>query len=188
MPALYCGRSCHLASLRVAAPCYGPGGHAAHDGHFAMPFASDHTVLVERLQELVRASAAPTAGLFAKILTACTRISLGVRSARIAQLVEIGAWTEAALALIEKELPGWTLRRLSCASGEWHCSLSQRINLPEVLDTAADGRHETMVCAILLAFLEASRTRIDALPVRTVAAVPSADSAAGALICCDNFA
>jgi hypothetical protein len=68
--------------------------------------------------------------------------------ARIHRLVEDKAWTEAALALIEIELPQWKLRRLTCDDGEWFCSLMRHPDLPVELDDAggpspqsADGDH-----------------------------------------------
>ncbi len=43
---------------------------------------------------------------------------------RVCDLVESGAFTDAALALLELGIPHWELRRLIYDSGEWHCSLS----------------------------------------------------------------
>jgi hypothetical protein len=98
----------------------------------------------------------------------------------------LGASIDAGLALIELELPGWKLRRLIHEDGEWFCSLSRQPNLPVMLDDAADGTHEVMPLAILLAFLEARR-RISPW-ARLVAAVPAVDPAPATLMCCDNFA
>jgi hypothetical protein len=72
---------------------------------------------------------------------ACTRLPAG-KAARIDQLIDAGAWNDAALALIELELPAWKLRRLVYEDGEWLCSLSRQPNLPLALDDTADARHE----------------------------------------------
>jgi hypothetical protein len=80
-----------------------------------------------------------------------------------------------------------SLMPMICEDGEWFCSLSQQPNLPITLDDAADGTHEVMPLAILLAFLEARRRMsLAAQPVAT--AVPTVDPAPAALICSDNFA
>jgi hypothetical protein len=49
------------------------------------------------------------------IAKACTRVAAhGATSmARVNQLIEAGAWTDAALAMVELELPYWTVRRLT---------------------------------------------------------------------------
>jgi len=47
------------------------------------------------------------------------------KTARIERLIESGAWTDAALALIDLELPQWQLRRIAYDEGEWHCALSR---------------------------------------------------------------
>src|ERR1044072_6532823 len=39
-------------------------------------------------------------------------------------LLSVGAWTEASLVIVERELKGWQLRRLVYDDGEWVCSLS----------------------------------------------------------------
>lgn len=153
-----------------------------------MAFGCDHAVLLERLEDAVRRAPHATAGLFSKIVAGgCSRIPVVSKSAiGIGRLVELGAWTDAALALIDFELPGWKLRRLACESGEWFCSLSRQANLPATLDDTADANHESMALAILLAFLEARR-RIAVVP-QPVASVPAVEPAPAELICCDNFA
>ena len=49
---------------------------------------------------------------------------------RIERLIQSGAWTDAALALLELELPHWQLRRLAYDEGEWHCALSRQREFP----------------------------------------------------------
>ena len=47
------------------------------------------------------------------------------KTERLQQLIKMGAWTDAALALIELELPQWRVRRLAYDDSEWYCSLSR---------------------------------------------------------------
>jgi hypothetical protein len=77
------------------------------------------------------------------------------KTARIERLIQSGAWTDAALALIDLELPQWQLRRIAYDEGEWHCALSRERELPEWLDQSAKGRHADLALAILSAFVEA---------------------------------
>jgi hypothetical protein len=126
-----------------------------------MAFAADYAVLSDRLDEELRLAPEPARGLFAKIIgSACARIPVLNKSGRVSRidrLIESGAWTDAALALIELELPAWRLRRLVCDSGEWLCSLSRQPNLPIELDDTVDARHEVLPLAILRAFIDARR-------------------------------
>jgi hypothetical protein len=107
---------------------------------------------------------------------------------RIERLIECGAWTDAALALLELELPQWQLRRLAYDEGEWHCALSRQRELPDWLDDRSiESHHADLALAILSAFVDAQRR--SAPPSRT--SVPAAPRAANPLYepaCCDNFA
>jgi len=75
------------------------------------------------------------------------------RSARIMRLVDAEAWTDAALALIEFELPLWQVRRIAYDEGEWHCALSRERELPDWLDAAVEARHADLALALLSAFI-----------------------------------
>ncbi|HEY2247037.1 MAG TPA: hypothetical protein VGH70_06320 [Bradyrhizobium sp.] len=91
---------------------------------------------------------------------ACRRYpSLGQtgKTARLAQLIQSGAWTDVALALIDLELPMWQLRRLTYDDGEWFCALSRERELPDWLDQSIEGRHADLALALLCAFVEARR-------------------------------
>ena len=107
---------------------------------------------------------------------------------RIERLTQSGAWTDAALALLELELPQWHLRRLAYDEGEWHCALSRHRELPEWLDDrSVESHHTDLSLAILSAFVDARRK--SACPVLTI--VPAAPRAANPLhepLNCDNFA
>ena len=108
--------------------------------------------------------------------------------ARIERLIESGAWTDAALALLELELPQWQLRRLAYDDGEWHCALSRQRELPEWLDDrSVESHHADLPLAILSAFVEAQNK--SASPGRTsVPAVPYAANPLYEPVSCDNFA
>src|SRR5204863_1030191 len=65
------------------------------------------------------------------------------------QLIRTGAWTDAALALIEFELPQWQIRRLAHEDGEWHCTLSRQRELPDWLDESIECHHQDLALAML---------------------------------------
>lgn len=143
----------------------------------------------DRLMDRLRLAQSVTAELMAKVIAdACVRLSvLNKVAARIDSLTKVGAWTDAALVLIELELPAWKLRRLVYEDGEWSCSLSQKPNLPVALDDTADARHEVLPLAILGAFLEARRRSAAAREVPSPA-VPLLRPESGCAVCSDNFA
>lgn len=109
------------------------------------------------------------------------------KAARLDQLIEARAWSDAALALIELKLPAWKLRRLVYEDGEWLCSLSTQPNLPAEFDDTADASHEVLPLAILNAFLEARR-RADKAHETNSPTVPQVRPTSGYAVCCDNFA
>jgi len=77
--------------------------------------------------------------------------------ARIRELIQLRAWTDASLALIDLELPFWQVRRIAYDEGEWYCALSRERELPDWLDSSAEARHTDLALAILSAFIEARR-------------------------------
>ena len=108
------------------------------------------------------------------------------RTARIECLIAAAAWTEAALALIELELPQWQLRRIAYDSGEWHCALSRERELPDWLDQSIDARHPDLALAILTALVDTLRT-VAPRPRTSVPLVPRGADVASTPVCCDNF-
>src|SRR5580704_15804915 len=109
------------------------------------------------------------------------------KTARIERLIASGAWTDAAFALIELELPQWQVRRIIYDEGEWHCALSRQRELPEWLDQSIETCHADLPLAILMAFVEAQHVGVTS----TMTSVPIAPRDADVLfgpICCDNFA
>ena len=113
------------------------------------------------LSQCLRDAGEANAHLMGEVIgTACRRYpSLGQceKTARIEQLIRSGAWTDAALALIDLELPFWQVRRLAYDDGEWYCALSRGRELPDWLDQSIEGRHADLSLAILSAFVEARR-------------------------------
>lgn len=146
---------------------------------------------LDRLTEQLKLAPALTRDLISTVMAeACTRLAVlrsAGKTARIDRLIETGAWNDAALTLIELELPAWKLRRLICEDGQWFCSLSKQPNLPVDLDDTADANHEVLPLAILGAFVEARRMASAARGIRPQT-VPQIRPKSGHAICCDNFA
>jgi hypothetical protein len=109
------------------------------------------------------------------------------RAARVERLIQSQAWTDAALALIDLELPQWQIRRIAYDEGEWHCALSRQRELPEWLDQAVEARHADLSLAILSAFVEAQRVRATANRA-SVPAVPQNADVLYEPVCSDSFA
>jgi hypothetical protein len=144
------------------------------------------------LDDRLRRAHTVSPDLMADIIDAvCRRIPPAARptetSARIERLIGSGGWTDAALALIDLELPQWQVRRIAYDEGEWHCALSRQRELPEWLDQSIEARHEDLPLAILSAFVDA---RGAAAP-RSRTSVPDVPRDSGLPcmpLCCDNFA
>src|SRR6266576_2334420 len=118
-----------------------------------------------KYQRDLRSAAAFTPDLIHHVITdTCTRLPV-LKNARkatnIDRLIEVEAWCDAALALIEIELPAWSVRRLVHENGEWFCSLTRQPNLPLELDDTADANHQALPLAIVGAYLEARRRMSD---------------------------
>jgi hypothetical protein len=124
------------------------------------------------------------------IADACRRVPALTRSGKAAglsRLIEAGAWTDVALALIELDLPAWKVRRLVHEDGEWHCALSKELSLPVALDDMAEASHEILPLAILSAFIEARRGAMTGCETRP-ASVRPAQAAPCYAMSCENFA
>ena len=155
-----------------------------------MPLLSEHHDSGE-LSDRLRDVHTVTAKLIAEIIDeTCRRFpSVGQteKTARIERLIESEAWTDAALALIDLELPQWQVRRIAYDEGEWYCALSRERELPDWLDRSIETRHTDLALAILSAFVDAQR--INAPSSRTsVPIVPRDANPLYEPVCCDNFA
>ena len=142
------------------------------------------------LGDRLREACAVTAEFMSDIIRqTCRRFpSLGqnAKTARVVRLIQSGAWTDAALSLIDLELPQWQVRRLAYDDGEWHCALSRLRELPDWLDQPIETHHADLALAILSAFVEAKR--VSARPSRT--SVPAVRPDLTPLyepLCSDNF-
>jgi hypothetical protein len=143
------------------------------------------------LDDRLRDAHAVTSELIAEIIGETCRhfppIRQTEKSARVERLIQSEAWTDAALALIDLELPQWQVRRIAYDEGEWYCALSRQRELPDWLDQSIETHHADLSLTILSAFVQAQRN--GAPPSRT--SVPAAPRDANALyapLCSDNFA
>jgi len=192
MKSLYRRRSFRLASLwRLAHLTGAVGVKIAVRLRCVMSLHSKHEDRLARLADRLRLAQQVTPDLIASVIAdACVRLpglSHTAKAGRLAHLLDAGAWTEAALVLVELELPRWTLRRLVHEDGEWLCSLSKQPNLPAEFDDMVEARHEILPLAILSAALDARR-HAAAAPEISAPTVPQVRSTAGDAVCCDNFA
>jgi hypothetical protein len=156
---------------------------------FAMSLLAEQQ-MTAGLGDRLRDASAITVELMSDIIRgSCRRFpSQGQRGkcARVEELVRLGAWTEAALALLDLELPQWQIRRLAYDGGEWYCSLSRERELPDWLDQSIETHHTDLAVAILSAFVEAQRITAPA----SRPSVPSVTRQANVLyqpICSENF-
>ena len=140
----------------------------------------------------VSAADEATSKLLSEIVVATLRRgsfpSKAANAAQLRQLIDAGALTEAAFALIDLELPQWQIRRITYDEGEWHCAVSRQRELPEWLDQAIEARHASLTLAILSAYIETVRQiEVSREPNR-----PSVPQTRAAMqyepVCCDNFA
>lgn len=142
------------------------------------------------LSQQLRAAPGMTRPLIHDVIDhSCRRIlSLGQnqRTMRVMRLIDAEAWTDAALALLELELPMWQVRRIAYDEGEWHCALSRQRELPDWLDAAVEAHHADLALALLSALVEVRAFAADA----TRPSVPSVHPLPDPLyepLACDNF-
>jgi hypothetical protein len=155
-----------------------------------MTFDPNHEEPLRGLQQELRRARTITPGLMADVIArSCPRLQAQQRAARttVIRLIESGAFADAALALLDLELPQWKLRRLIREDDEWHCSLSKQLGLPAEFDEMAEANHENLPLAILSAFVEARQRGFTAGETRPNS-VPQIRPTQGYAICCDNFA
>ncbi len=156
---------------------------------------SDDTERLDRVAGELHVNPVLTADLISRVIAdTCTRVSSLARAGKTRagktgafdRLVLAEAWTDAALSLIELELPMWHLRRLVYDGGEWVCSLSRHPHVPIEFDEPAEERHETRAVAILLSLIEAKRLLAASERV-SAPSVPQVRPAVAHPFCCDNF-
>jgi hypothetical protein len=145
----------------------------------------------DALSNRLRDADTVTAKLMSELVAATCRrypsVGRTAKTARIERLIGSQAWTDAALALIDLELPQWQVRRIAYDEGEWHCALSRAREIPEWLDQSIETRHVDLPLAVLSAYLDARY--VSAPSQRTsVPIVPRDANAFYTPFCCDNFA
>ena len=151
------------------------------------------SILLEQaaLSDRLRDACGVTAEFLSDIISeTCRRFPStegSAKAARVERLIQSQAWTDAALALIDLELPQWQIRRLAYDDGEWYCALSRQRELPDWLDQSIETRHADLALAILSAFVEARRVSTSA-PRTGVPTVPQAATAWYEPMYSDNFA
>jgi hypothetical protein len=141
---------------------------------------SDCEIRLLDLQGQLGRAHAVTADLMSKVAGTRTRFTMprcAGKAAKIDRLIESEAWTEAALALVEVELPQWRLHRLVYEQDAWLCSLNKQWNLRVWLSDCAEARHQSLPLAILSALIEArqcSEPPSEPLSSRTASSVRNA--------------
>jgi len=143
--------------------------------------------LGDRLRDACAVTAEPMTDIVRQTCRRFPSLGQSAKTDRIDRLIQSGAWTDAALALIELELPQWQIRRLAYDDGEWHCALSRHRELPDWLDQPIEAHHTDLALAILSAFVEAQR--VGAPPRRpSVPTVPLDVNPLYEPVYSDNFA
>jgi hypothetical protein len=146
---------------------------------------------LDRLDERLCDAPAVTSDLMTELIgETCRRVppmGHSEKTARIERLIQTEAWTDAALALINLELPQWQVRRIAYDDGEWHCALSRQRELPEWLDQSIEAHHVDLPLAILSAFIGAQRISVPASRT-SVPTVPREANALYEPVLSDNFA
>jgi hypothetical protein len=176
----------HLTGVHIVRA----GNALREDAVLLHPLRSEQ---METLADQVRTTDEPTPALVSAILVGTARrLSLpssAANAVRLRQFIDAGALTEAALALIDMELPRWKIRRITYDEGEWHCALSREREIPDWLDEAVEARHASLTLAILSAYIETVR-QIDMSREPSRPSVPQTQREREQYepVCCDNFA
>ena len=153
-----------------------------------MRLRTAQTASWDRLNCQLQSAHAVTVALFRDVMGSAGErlltLQLMGKTAHIERLLKAGACTEAALALLDLEMPNWKIRRLVFEGGEWLCSLSRRSSVPIEFDEMAEARHAVLSLAVLRALVEARQLH-GAEPFSASVDVPLGSRAR---FCCDNFA
>jgi hypothetical protein len=150
-----------------------------------------HSMRSEQLTTLARRVSAAdeaTPELLSEIIAETTwRPSAPGGAAKLHQLIQAGALTEAALVLVNLGLPLWQMRRIAYDESEWHCAVSRQRELPEWLDEAIETTHPSLTLAIVSVYIETLR-QIEAAREPSRPSVPQTRGDQCQPVCCDNFA
>jgi hypothetical protein len=156
----------------------------------AMFLHSQRSEQLATLAAQVSAADEATSELFSEIVVAIARPlwtpGEAANAVQLHDLIEAGALTQAALSLIELELPLWKLRRIAYDEGEWYCTMSQQRELPEWLDQAVEATHVSLTLAIMSTYIEAVR-QIELSREPSHPSVPQTRTEQYQPLCCENF-
>jgi hypothetical protein len=145
---------------------------------------------ISRVAARLRDADVVTADLFSEIIReACWRLPSVRRTKdfdRLERLIQSGAWTDAALALLALELPQWRVRQIVYDAGEWHCALSRQCDLPDWLDEPVQVCHPDLCLAILIALVHVRRDDTSAAE-GSAADFSRVEYPLDVSLCCDNF-
>ena len=149
---------------------------------------SPHSEQLATLAGKVSIADEATPELLSEIVAKTTRrlAALG-DAAQLDQLIDAGALTEAAFALVTLELPLWQIRRITYDGGAWHCAMSRQRELPEWLDQAIETSHASLTLAIISVYIETLR-QLEASREPSRPSVPQTRGDQFEPVCCDNFA
>ena len=145
------------------------------------------TILAEQVRLAYEATPKMLAGIVTETGRRLSAPGKAANAAQLHQLIEAGALTEAAFALVNLELPLWQIRRISYDEGEWHCAMSRQRELPEWLDQAIETSHASLTLAIVSVYIETLR-QIEASREPSRPSVPQTRGDQFEPVCCDNFA
>jgi hypothetical protein len=70
--------------------------------------------------------------------------------------------------------------------GEWYCSLSQALKVPDRIDELVEARHQDLALALLSAFAEAQAPNAMMI-IPSTPLVPAVSDLKYTPLCCDNF-
>ncbi len=144
--------------------------------------------LGERVHNALAVTPALIADIIGQTCRRCSAQSQNSRAKRIGQLIDMNAWTDAALSLIELEMPQWQVRRITYDGGEWYCALSRERDLPDWLDRSVEGRHADLALAILSAFVEVQGLNAEGASRTSVPPAPQGADPLYEPQMCDSFA
>lgn len=140
------------------------------------------------LTERVHHAEAASTELLSSVIEAVSRRTSAEKETwkneRLETLGKAGAFTDAALLLIARDLPQWQLRRLACDDGTWHCALARRGESPDWLNEAVEAHHADMTLALICAYLEAGQQRE---PEVDIDRSPRRHTGHFETLCCENF-
>lgn len=101
-------------------------------------------------------------------------------------LIDVSAWTDAALNILKLALPCWDIRHVAYDEGLWRCALSRARDLPDWLDDTIETSHPDLAAAILKACVEAMQRENEHSITQTLP--PTAQPILNDTpMCCDNF-